>query len=302
MTKKPVMPRLGALEAFEAAGRLGSFQAAASVLHVTPSAVSRQIQALEGDLGVVLFHRLHRGVRLTEEGALYLHEVQTALSRIARATERLVGEEPEGRLRLSVLPSFAGNWLLPRLRDFEQQHPGVSVEMRATTDYADFERDDVDAAIRFGTGPWAGLYNEPLLELRYYPVCAAEIATRLRAPADLARERLLQETHVPQAWPQWLAEAGVPALEPAERRTFDNAQLVLDAAMAGQGVALSADVLAARYLGDGRLVRPFQHEAVSAATYHFVCRRSDLERGAVRALHRWIVRTMGAEHAAGAES
>ncbi|HYB99822.1 MAG TPA: transcriptional regulator GcvA [Candidatus Limnocylindrales bacterium] len=282
------MPRLGALEAFEAAGRLGSFQAAASALHVTPSAISRQIQALEDDLGVPLFHRLHRGVRLTDEGAVYLREVQTALSRIVRATERLVGEEPEGRLRLSVLPSFAGNWLLPRLHRFESEHPRIAIEMRATTDYADFERDDVDAAIRFGAGPWAGLHSEPLLELRFFPVCAPEIAAALHEPRDLASQRLLHELHVPDAWSQWLAEAGVPDLRPRQERAFDNAQLVLDAAAAAQGVALSTHVLVHRQLAEGRLVKPFPHEALSDATYHFVCRRSDLERPAVRALARWL--------------
>ncbi|HYC57009.1 MAG TPA: transcriptional regulator GcvA [Candidatus Binatia bacterium] len=287
------MPRLGALEVFEAAGRLGSFQAAAALLHVTPSAVSRQIQSLEDELGVPLFHRLHRGVRLTEEGAIYLGEVQTALSRIARATERLVGDEPEGRLRLSVLPSFAGNWLLPRLGDFEAQHPRVAIEMRATTDYADFERDDVDAAIRFGTGPWPGLHNEPLLELRFFPVCTPQIAQSLREPGDLARQRLLHESHVPYAWPQWLKVAGVEGLAAAQDRTFDNAQLVLDAAMAGQGVALTTQILAERHLSQGQLVRPFAQEAPSQATYHFVCRRSDLQRPALRALHRWIVTAMG---------
>jgi LysR family glycine cleavage system transcriptional activator len=289
---KAVLPRLGALEAFEAAGRLGSFQAAAAALHVTPSAVSRQIKTLEDDLGVLLFHRLHRGVRLTDEGRAYLAEVQGALGRIAKATTRLVGAHSDARLRLSVLPSFAGNWLLPRLGDFERAHPGVSVEMNATTDYADFERDDVDAAIRFGAGPWPGVHFEPLLELRFFPVCSPEIAASLRTPADLAAQRLLHESHVPGAWPQWLAAAGVPHLRSHDARTFDNAQLLLEAALAGQGIALATDVLAHRYLAEGRLVRPFDLAAVSTATYHFVCRRGDLDRPAVRALRDWIVEAM----------
>lgn len=290
--RKPVLPRLGALEVFEAAGRLGSFQEAAAALHVTPSAVSRQIKSLEDELGVVLFHRLHRGVRVTEEGAAYLGEVQAALARIAKATVRLVGEESVTRLRLSVLPSFAGNWLLPRLGDFERRHPHVAVEMRATTDYADFERDDVDVAIRFGTGPWAGLHSQPLLDLTFFPVCSASIADRLHDPSDLAAHRLLHESHVPDAWSQWLAAAGVAGLEGAEARHFDNAQLLLDAAIAGQGVALSTEVLADRPLREGRLVRPFTVAAASARTYHFVCRRGDLERPPLRAFREWMVAAM----------
>jgi LysR family glycine cleavage system transcriptional activator len=289
---KPILPRLGALEAFEAAGRLGSFQAAAAALHVTPSAVSRQIKSLENELGVLLFHRLHRGVRLTDEGRSYLSEVQAALARIGKATSRLVGAHGDARLRLSVLPSFAGNWLLPRLGDFERVHPGSAVEMNATTAYADFERDPVDAAIRFGTGPWPGLYSEPLLELDFFPVCGPTLAATLRAPADLAGQRLLHESHVPGAWSDWLAAAGVPNLKAADTRTFDNAQLVLEAALAGQGVALSTGVLAHRYLADGRLVRPFGVSARSARTYHFVCRRSDLERPVVRAFRDWLVTSM----------
>lgn len=288
-----MLPRLGALEAFEAAGRLGSFQDAAAELHVTPSAVSRQIRSLEGELGVLLFHRLHRGVRLTDEGCAYLSEVQAALARIGEATSRLVGAAGEARLRLSVLPSFAGNWLLPRLGDLERAHPGLMVEMRATTEYADFERDHVDAAIRFGTGPWPGLWSEALLELRFFPVCSPAVAAGLHTPADLAGQRLLHESHVPDSWPEWLAAAGVPGLTGAGARTFDNAQLVLEAALASQGVALSTDILADRYLADGRLVRPFEIDAISPRTYHFVCRRSDLERPLLRAFRDWLVMTIG---------
>ena len=290
--KKPALPRLGALEVFEAAGRLGSFQEAAAALHVTPSAVSRQIKGLEDELGVVLFHRLHRGVRVTEEGEAYLGEVQAALARIAKATIRLVGEESVTRLRLSVLPSFAGNWLLPRLGDFERRHPHIAVEMRATTEYADFERDDVDVAIRFGTGPWAGLHSQPLLDLTFFPVCGPSIADQLRDPSDLAAHRLLHESHVPDAWSQWLAAAGVAGLAGAEARNFDNAQLLLDAAIAGQGVALSTEVLADRPLREGRLVRPFAVAAASGRTYHFVCRRGDLERPSLRAFREWMVAAM----------
>lgn len=289
---RAAMPRLGALEVFEAAGRMGSFQAAAAALHVTPSAVSRQIKSLEDELGVPLFHRLHRGVRLTEEGTTYLAEVQAALSRIARATANLVGSGETVRLRLSVLPSFAGNWLLPRLASFERQHPRIAIEMRATAEYADFERDDVDLAIRFGAGPWAGLHSEALLALRSFPVCSPEIAASLGEPADLASQRILHESHVPRAWSEWLAAAGVAGLRGAEERIYDNAQLLLEATAASQGVSLSTDVLAHRYLADGRIVRPFDLAVASPLTYHLVCRRSDLDRPALRAFRDWILAAM----------
>jgi LysR family glycine cleavage system transcriptional activator len=135
--------------------------------------------------------------------------------------------------------------------------------------------------------------HEPLLELHFFPVCSPAVAASLRTPADLAGQRLLHESHVPTAWAEWLAAAGVADLRIADVRTFDNAQLVLEAALAGQGVALSTDVLAHRYLADGRLLRPFAISARSPRTYHFVCRRGDLERPAVRAFRDWLVATIG---------
>jgi DNA-binding transcriptional LysR family regulator len=191
-----------------------------------------------------------------------------------------------------VLASFAGNWLLPRLADFEAKHPAIAVELRATTDYADFERDDVDAAIRFGTGPWAGLANEALLSLRVFAVCSPAVAAAVRVPADLASQRLLHESHVADAWSGYLAAAGVPALVPAAERTLDNAQLLLEAAAAGQGVALSTPVLAHRLLSEGKLVRPLDVVTESPRTYHFVWRPGDERRTSVRAFRDWLFAAM----------
>ena len=201
-------------------------------------------------------------------------------------------------LRLSVLPSFAGNWLVPRLPAFEAAHPDVDVMLEATTRYADFRHEQVDLAIRFGTGPWEGLASERLLPLEFYPVCRPDRLRTLRRPADLARETWLDEVHVPKAWPTWLAAAGAPGIEPARRLTYDNAQLMLDAAMAGQGVALATDVLAERYLREHRLAQPFTIRVESPATYHLVMRPEDRSRPDVRAFRDWIVADMTAWTAA----
>lgn len=282
---------LQALVVFEAAGRHRSLKLAAAELHVTPSAVSRQIRALEQDLGVQLFRRLHRGLDLTAEGAAYLAEISIALTALDRATHGVRARRDVEPLRLSVLQSFAGNWLVPRLPRFEAAHPGIDVRLEATTAYADFRRDSVDLAIRFGRGPWPGVHSEPLLALEFFPVCRPSLChgvPRLRRPEDLAAHTWLEEVHVPDAWPAWLHAAGVDAVKARRTLQYDNAQLMLEAAMAGQGIALATRVIADRYLRDGRLIRPFNVSVPSALTYHLVARADDLNKPSIRAFRTWI--------------
>jgi LysR family glycine cleavage system transcriptional activator len=286
---------LQALVVFEAAGRHRSLKLAAAELHVTPSAISRQVRSLEQDLGVQLFRRLTRGLELTEEGAAYLAQIGAALADLDRATDAARASRSKP-LRLSVLQSFAGNWLVPRLPRFEAAHPGIDLRMEATTAYADFRRDPVDLAIRFGRGPWPGLHSEPLLALEFFPVCrpARRKTSPLRTPADLAAYTWLEEVHVPDAWPAWLRAAGVPTIRPTRTLQYDNAQLMLEAAVAGQGVALATRVIADRYLDERRLVRPFDISAPSAVTYHLVARTEDLDKPPIRAFRRWLRSEMDA--------
>ncbi len=291
------LPSLAALRVFEAAGRHLSFTDAAAELCVTTSAVSRQIRALEEELGRRLFERKPRGLALTTDGATYLAQVADALRRLDRASVALRGEGQRRTLRLSVLASFAGNWLVPRLPAFERLHPDLDVAMEATTRYADFARDPVDVAIRFGTGPWEGVCSEPLFPLEFYPVCRPDGVRddpTLRTPADLAGRTWLEEVHVPTAWPLWLAAAGVTGIEPARRLSYDHAQLMLDAAMAGQGIALTSDVLAERALREGRLTRLFDVKAASPWTYHLVTRPEERDAPPVRAFREWIIAEMAA--------
>jgi LysR family transcriptional regulator, glycine cleavage system transcriptional activator len=281
---------LQALVVFEAAGRHRSLKLAAAELHVTPSAVSRQVRALERDLGVPLFRRVIRGIELTDDGAAYLTHISAALADLERATDA-VRARTSKPLRLSVLQSFAGNWLVPRLPRFEAAHPGIDLHMEATTAYADFRRDPIDLAVRFGRGPWPGLHSEPLLALEFFPVCRPGLrngARRLRRPADLAAHTWLEEVHVPDAWPSWLRAAGVETIQPQRTLQYDNAQLMLEAAAAGQGVALASRVIADRYLEERRLVRLFDVSAASALTYHLVARPADLDQPMIRAFRTWL--------------
>ncbi len=269
---------MDSLRAFAAAARTGSFKRAARELHVSPSALSRRIQALEDHLGIPLFSRLNPGLELTESGERYRQAVERALAPLETAQQELV--EPDVRvLRVSSLASFTESWLVPHLPEFERAHPELRIEIEATLRYADFQRDRVDAAIRFGTGPWEGLHSDPLLALELFPVCAPELASAdppLRVPADLAEHTLIHRTHLPDAWSWWLREAGLAGLVPRREVTYDHIGIALSAAESGQGVALGSPLHCERRLREGRLVRPFPLSVRSPVTYHFVCRPESL--------------------------
>jgi LysR family glycine cleavage system transcriptional activator len=283
------LPAIACLRAFSLAARWSSFKRAADELHLSPSALSRQIQSLEEHLGVALFRRLNPGLELTEAGQRYLVEVDAVLLRLETAQQQLGAALP---LRVSALESFSENWLIPNLPDFERAHPGIELRLEATLRYADFTRDPVDVAIRFGTGPWPGLHSEPIVELDYFPVCSPALVRGdppLCTAADLAQHTLIHVEQTPTAWPAWLRAAGAEALTPRRQVTYDHVGIALSAATSGQGVALSTELLCQRWLDDGRLCRPLPQRLRSDQTYHFVCRPEDLENPRVTALRDWLV-------------
>lgn len=293
------LPPTAALRAFACAAHTLSFKRAAAQLHLSASALSRQIQGLELHLGVRLFRRLNPGLELTEEGRRYLAAVDPLLERLEAAQAQFA---PKLRpLRVSALESFSESWLVPNLADFERAHPEIRLEIEATLRYADFARDPVDVAIRFGRGPWEGLHAEPLAELDFFPVCSPALAAGdppLREPADLARHTLIHVAQTPAAWPAWLRAAGVESLEPRRSVTYDHVALALAAAESSQGVALSTPILCVRRLREGKLVRPFAVQARSAETYHFVCRPEDLGDPRVSAFRDWLVDRLAADASA----
>ena len=283
------LPPTSSLRAFSRAARTLSFKRAAEELHVSPSALSRQIQALEKHLGVALFERLNPGLALTEDGRRYLGAVDAALAQLEAAQDQI---GPVSRpLRVSALESFSESWLVPNLKDFEAAHPDVQIELEATLRYADFTRDAVDVAIRFGTGPWEGLHSEPILDLDFFPVCSPDLVAGdppLRRPADLAHHTLIHVAQTPDAWTQWLRAAGV-AFDARRNVTYDHVSIALSAAESGQGVAVSTAILCAQRLSANRLCRPFRETARSQATYHFVCRPESLGTPRITALRDWLV-------------
>lgn len=285
------LPSIDALRAFARAARTLSFKRAAAELHLSPSALSRQIQGLEAHLGVELFHRRNPGLELTEAGARYLATAERVLREL-RSAERTLRRDPPGPLRVSALESFSAKWLVPRLPEWNARHPDVEIELEATLRYADFTRDPVDVAIRFGVGPWEDLHSEPIVDLTFLPVCSPALRDGdpgLREPGDLARHPWIHVSQVPEAWAQWARETGHPGLRGARDLRFDHVDIALSAAASGQGVALTSPILCASELADGRLCVPFDLPVASASTYHLVCRPDDLEDPRIAAFRDWLV-------------
>lgn len=277
------IPSTETLRAFEAAVRLGSFSRAADAVHLTHGAVSRRIAALEADLGVTLFDRLPRGVRATQAGLKLYALVTDTLDRLRHGLAALtVGARP---VRLSVLPSFASRWLLPRLGSFRAAVPGVEVQLTAEYGFAEVGRGQIDLAIRYGVGPWRGIRSELLFEESLFPVGAA--GQRLAGATDLARATLLHDSDH-NDWADWLAAAGWPT--PARHEVFNDYNLVLEAAANGLGIALGRSRLVEQELAAGRLDRLHPLSVPNPRAYHLITPEPPLDPGTAR-LVGWLRQT-----------
>ena len=286
------LPPLNALRAFEAAGRHLSFKRAAAELHVTQAAVSHQVRALEAQLGVTLFARLHRALRLTPAGARYLPALSEAFDRLHEASATLRARGGRQRLVLSTVPSFGANWLVPRLGGFRKRHRDVDLVVLSSSELVDFARDPVDVGIRFGAGKYPGVRAELLFGEEYLPVASPKLLRgrrALRRPADLRRHTLLHdESH--DAWRAWLAAAGADTVDPERGVVFSDSSQLVSAAAAGQGVALARKLLATPHLRARTLVRAFKGSSVPAEFAYFVVSAEErAEEPAIRAFREWIL-------------
>jgi LysR family glycine cleavage system transcriptional activator len=292
------LPPLNAVRAFEAASRHSSFQAAADELAVTAGAVAQQVKSLEQWLGIPLFRRLpSKGVALTAAGQRYAGTLSHLLDELAEATARLKGHDLANVLTVSTIPSFASQWLIPRLGAFRQAHPSLDLRVVASNGLTDFAREEVDVAIRYGRGLYPGLWSTLLLEETFFPVCSQALVDDaehpLRSVADLKHHTLLHEEpdHLIGEmvdWPRWLAAAGATAIDARRGPRFTHTYLALQAAAAGQGVALVTSVLIGNDLATGRLVRPFGPDVPGAYNYHLVCPPENLELPKVGIFRSWI--------------
>ncbi|MEO8753352.1 MAG: transcriptional regulator GcvA [Casimicrobiaceae bacterium] len=264
------LPPMQALRAFEAAARELSLTRAAQSLNLTHGAISHQIKALESDLGVRLVARAGRGIRLTDEGVRFAQRVRGALTELSEAVRELADRSNPRQLRISVTPSFAARWLLPRLASFAAAHPDLDLDVRASNLNVDFQRDDAEMAVRYGFGSWEGVISEPLLDERSFPVCSPRFAHgRLpKQPADLARHTLLRTDD--EFWQPWFAAAGLPWPEPERGPIFNDTAHVMQAAVEGHGIALARTSLLGNDLRNGLLVRLFDIEVPSPRKYFLV--------------------------------
>jgi LysR family glycine cleavage system transcriptional activator len=268
------LPPLNALRAFEAAARLGSFKDAATELAVTHGAISRHVRLLEDWLGPpALFRRLNRRVALTPTGAALLAETGPALDRLSAAAERHQargGQAPPAVLRVNALATFSLRWLLPRLAQFRDQHPGIEVRLSTSTESVDALSEAFDVIIRGGPDTFYGFTCHPFLTARRLPVCGPALLARLplHEVADLRVHKFIHASTLPRVWPHWLAAAGEPDLEPIASLTLDHFYLTLQAALDGLGVAMGPTALVANDLATGRLVAPFPGVTLPTRGYH----------------------------------
>lgn len=298
------LPPLNSLRAFEAAARHVSIVKAASELNVTPAAVSQQIRQLEDRLGTLLFYRLNRKLVLTDQGRMLLPGLSDGFGQLARAVEGLRRHIESGPLHVNVSPAFAAKWLLPRLDRFYARHPDIEVRVTAEMGLVDFDTETVDLAVRFGSGDYPGLVSEFLLGDAVFPVCAPRLLAEgehpLTCPEELRFHRLLHDgSHnvgvtVPD-WRMWLRAAEVKGVNPDSGMTLTPWALVVQAAIAGQGVALGRAALLGDDIEKGRLVRPFRLSLKVPFAHRLVYRDGSLGQPKLRAFRDWMLQETAAQ-------
>lgn len=289
------LPPLTTLPAFDAAARHLSFTKAAEELFVTHGAVSRAIKNLEEQLGVTLFERGTRSVRLTAVGDPYARAVREMLDQLAAATATATTRSSDTTLTVSTSGGFAGKWLVPRLYRFHRAHSDIDVRVSTTGTLTNFSGDGIDVAIRYGGGEYPGLTSEFLAGEEVTPVCSPRLMAGdhpLRMPEDLKYHTLIRDGY-PIDWAAWLASAGVSGVDPEGGLTFDSYTFAIEAAVQGEGVALGRTMLVEGDLAAGRLVRPFEHTLKAHSSFYLVYPPDAIRQRKVKAFRNWLYSEIG---------
>ena len=295
MTRK--LPPLNSLPCFEAAARHLNFSKAADELSVTPGAISRAIKNLEDQLGVMLFERETRSVRLTAVGEPYARAVRDVLDQLAAATALATTRRSDSTLNVSTSDGFAGRWLVPRLYRFHRAHGDIDVRVSTTGKLTNFFGDGIDIAIRYGSGNYPGLIAEFLTDEEVFPVCSPKLlkgAHPLRKPEDLKHHTLIRDTY-PIDWAAWLSSAKVKGVDANSGLTFDSYTFAVEAAAQGEGVVLGRTLLVASDLAAGRLVRPFKHSLKGVSSFYVVYPPDAIRQRKIRAFRDWLLSEVAAE-------
>ena len=285
------LPSLNALKAFEAAARHESFTKAADELSVTQGAVSHQVKALEAELGLRLFNRERQRLVITDAGRSYLEVIRDAFDRIAVGTNRVLQTQTSGVLAVTSSPNFATKWLVHRLGSFIEAHPEIDLRVSGSQKHVDFAREDIDLAIRHGDGQWPGMSVTRLCVEELFPVCSPKFMrgrSALRSPADLKRHTLLH-VNDRRDWGQWLEAADVTTTGIERGPIFNQAHMAIDAAIEGQGIALTRTALAAWDLFAGRLVRPFPLALKAPYAYWIVCPKTTADLPKISVFREWLL-------------
>jgi len=283
---------VGPLRAFDVAARNLNLSAAAQEMNVTHAAVSRQVKQLEERLGVKLFERLPRGLKLTAHGALLAEGTREAFDRLASAIEDVSIPAVRRKLTISTFASLSARWLMPRVQSFSLAFPDADLQVVTTTRLVDFAREDVDIGIRFGGGQYPGLHVAPLFRPREIVVCSPSLLERgpkLEALSDLQHHALLHDDSY-QAWERWLKAAGVKGVNARRGVICGDRNSMLQAALEGQGVAIASSVFAAGDLATGRLVQVFTDAIESPFAIYAVCLPRRLNDPLISGAMDWLVR------------
>jgi LysR family glycine cleavage system transcriptional activator len=264
---------------------------AADELCVTPGAVSQLVKTLELHLGVQLFRRVNRGVFLTDAGQAYLPPVRNAFRQISDATQKVAVPAETGLLTVSATPFFASAWLVPRLKSFQDAHPDIDLQVLTSNALADFSRDGVDVAIRHGMGQYPGLASQRVLTVEMVPVAAPALVVehgKPKEPADLLQWPRVNDADR-KGWRLWFEAQGIEDAGPARGPSFDDAGLLLQAVLAGQGAALLPAAMMVPEIAQGRLVQLSKATWLEDFAYYLVCPEGSRDRPKVAAFRDWLL-------------
>jgi LysR family glycine cleavage system transcriptional activator len=285
------LPPLNLFRAFEAAARHSSFTLAAEELLVTQSAVSQQIRQLEEFLDVRLFRRLPRGLELTREGTALCATVSEALNMMARACSKLSDPAAPAVLCVNAAPALASTWLAPRLKSFMEHNPNIRVTLLASSDPVAFSRQDIDVAIRWGRGAFENMHAEKIADEALIPVCSPSLFKDGQgsiSPDELAGHTLLQVLNQPD-WTAWLEKSGMIRTPFQDTLYFSDANLMIAAAVQGQGICFTTLLLAHGELVSGRLVRLSEIEVEIDEGYYFLCSSDMVHKSKIAAFREWLM-------------
>ena len=285
------IPSTTALISFEAAARHESFTRAAEELSLTQGAICRQIASLEEFLGVELFRRSRRGVKLTEAGLSYSRRVATQLDAVERDTLSVMGQQGTNVIELAVVPTFGTQWLLPRLKDFQLKHPEVTVNLTNRTRPFLFADTEFDAAIYFGDADWSGTESHRLMGENPMPVCSPALLGKktLLTPSEIAELPLLQQTTRPYAWRQWFNSQNLNIPRDMTGPRYELFSMLAQAAMHDMGIALIPPFLIQRELAEKRLVIANPQALSSIKAYYLMIPERKVESASLRAFRDWLV-------------